>query len=190
MDRPLNRIRLDRDGDRDSSAGPDPAPLVSLIVPTRNGAICCVPVSTGLLHRTGYQNFEIIIVDHESDEPETIDLLDSLSRDPHVRVMPYQGEFNYSDMNNKAVALARGELIGLINNDIEVIDSDWLTEMVSFAVRPENGAVGAKLLYPDGAYNMLASLGYGGGAGHFFINAKSDEPVILDVFNSHRTFRQ
>ncbi len=170
---------------------PEPAPLVSLIVPTRNAAYLMRPCLDGILHRTGYQNFEIIIIDHESDEPETIELLREASLDPRVRIMPYQGEFNYSDMNNKAVALARGELIGLINNDIEVIESDWLTEMVSLAVRPENGAIGAKLLYPDGSVQHAGVLvGMGGGAGHIFARRPVTSPAIFGACNSPRTCRR
>jgi O-antigen biosynthesis protein len=156
---------------------PAPLPLVSLIVPTRNAANLMRPCLDGILHRTHYRNFEIIIIDHESDEPETLELLREASTDPRVRIMPYKGEFNYSDMNNKAVMLARGELIGLINNDIEVIDPDWLTEMVSLAVRPENGAIGAKLLYPDGSVQHAGVvIGLGGGSGHIFVKAARDEP--------------
>jgi glycosyltransferase involved in cell wall biosynthesis len=156
---------------------PEPAPLVSLIVPTKNAAHLLRPCLDGLLHRTDYANFEIIVIDHESDEQETIALLQEAARDPRVRVMPYQGEFNYSDMNNKAVALARGELIGLVNNDIDVIAPDWLTEMVSLAIRPENGAVGAKLLYPDGRVQHAGVIvGLGGGAGHIFATAQGNEP--------------
>jgi GT2 family glycosyltransferase len=163
--------------DRVRRSVPEPAPLVSLIVPTRNAAYLMRPCLDGILHRTDYKNFEIIIIDHESDEPETIELLREASLDPRVRIMPYQGEFNYSDMNNKAVALARGELIGLINNDIEVIGSDWLTEMVSLALRPENGAIGAKLLYPDGTVQHAGVVvGLGGGSGHIFVKAARDEP--------------
>jgi glycosyltransferase involved in cell wall biosynthesis len=129
---------------------PSPAPLVSLIVPTRNRADLLGPCVEGLLRRTTYKPIEVIIIDHQSDDAETVALLKRLSADARVRIMPYQGPFNYSDMNNKAVAEARGELIGLINNDIDVIAPDWLSEMVSFAVVSENGAIGAKLLYPNG----------------------------------------
>jgi glycosyltransferase involved in cell wall biosynthesis len=163
-------------GDRIRRTIPEPAPLVSLIVPTKNVAHLLQPCLDGLLHRTDYANFEIIIIDHESDEPETIALLQKAARDPRVRVMPYKGEFNYSDMNNKAAALARGELIGLVNNDIDVIAPDWLTEMVSLAVRRENGAIGAKLLYPDGRIQHAGVIvGLGGGAGHIFAKAGGDK---------------
>jgi glycosyltransferase involved in cell wall biosynthesis len=146
---------------------PSPAPLVSLIVPTRNRADLLRPCLDGLMRRTTYPNLEIIVIDHDSDEPETRELLREVALDPRVRVMPYRGAFNYSDMNNKAVAIAQGELIGLINNDIDVIDPDWLNEMAALASRPENGVVGAKLLYPDGSVQHAGVvLGVGGVAAH------------------------
>lgn len=146
---------------------PTPAPLVSLIVPTRNRADLLRPCLDGLMRRTAYPNLEIIVIDHDSDEPETRELLREASLDPRVRVMPYHGAFNYSDMNNKAVAIAHGELIGLLNNDVDIIDSDWLDEMVALASRSEYGVVGAKLLYPDGSVQHGGVvLGVGGVAAH------------------------
>lgn len=127
-----------------------PAPLVSIIVPTRNRHDLLRACIDGILHRTDYAPIEVIIIDHESDDPRTFRLLDELRREPKVQVERYEGRFNYSDMNNKAVAQARGELICLMNNDVVVIHPDWLAEMVSLAVLPENGAIGAKLLYPNG----------------------------------------
>ena len=124
-------------------------PLVSLIVPTRNRHDLLGPCIEGLLNRTTYQLIEIIIIDHQSDDSDTLALLKRLSMDERVRILRYEGPFNYSDMNNKAVAQARGEIIGLINNDVDVIEPSWLSEMVSLAVLPENGAIGAKLLYAN-----------------------------------------
>jgi GT2 family glycosyltransferase len=81
--------------------------------------------------------------------------------------LPFPGVFNYSKINNWAVEKSRGELIGLINNDIEVISGEWLTEMVSHALRPDIGAVGAKLLYPNETIQHAGViLGIGGVAGH------------------------
>ena len=155
---------------------PSPPPLVSLIVPTRNRHDLLGPCLDGLLNRTDYQPIEVIVVDHESDEPETISLLEQWSRDERVRIIRYEGVFNYSDMNNKAVAHARGEIIGLINNDIDVIHADWLSEMVSLAVLAENGAIGAKLLYPnDLVQHAGVILGLGGVAGHLHVNAMRHE---------------
>ena len=155
---------------------PTPAPLVSLIVPTHNRHDLLATCIDGLLHRTTYSRIEVIIVDHDSDDPETIALLRRLGADERVRVLPYRGRFNYSDMNNMAVAEARGEVVGLINNDIDVIEPDWLAEMVSIAVLPQNGAIGAKLLYPNGkVQHGGVTLGAPWGPEHTHINAGRSE---------------
>lgn len=136
--------------DRIKRPVPSPAPLVSVIVPTRNRYDLLSACIDGILHKTDYAATEVIVVDHQSDDPRTLTFLDELRREPNVHVLRYEGPFNYSDMNNRAVAEARGELICLMNNDVVVIHPDWLAEMVSLAVLPETGAVGAKLLYPSG----------------------------------------
>ncbi|WP_259474053.1 glycosyltransferase, partial [Pseudomonas syringae] len=90
-----------------------------------------------------------------------------IDQEENIRVLRDDGPFNYSALNNGAVRIAKGELIGLINNDIEVITPDWLSEMVSIALQPKVGAVGARLWYPD---NRLQHggvvVGIGGVAGH------------------------
>lgn len=128
---------------------PEPAPLVSLIVATRNRFDLLSQTVRGLLHETDYARVEIIIVDNQSNDPETLKYLREIQADERVRVIAYDAPFNYSAMNNLAVRQARGEIIGLVNNDIKVISPGWLKEMVSHACRPGIGAVGAKLLYPD-----------------------------------------
>jgi GT2 family glycosyltransferase len=93
-----------------------------------------------------------------------------------VRVLSYAGEFNFSKLNNFGVAQARGDVIALVNNDIEAIDSDWLREMVSHALRPEIGAVGARLRYPNGTIQHAGViLGAGGIGNHAHIGIR-DEP--------------
>ncbi|MGI9106618.1 MAG: glycosyltransferase [Pyrinomonadaceae bacterium] len=128
---------------------PDPAPLVSLIVATRNRFDLLSQTVRGLLHETDYASIEVIIVDNQSNDPVTLEYLREIQEDARVRVIAYDAPFNYSAMNNLAVREAQGEIIGLINNDIKVISPAWLKEMVSQASRPGIGAVGAKLLYPD-----------------------------------------
>lgn len=128
---------------------PDTPPLVSIIIPTRNKADLLGACLEGILNRTTYNNLEVIIIDHATDEPDAIALLERLSLDPRVRIIKYSGEFNYSDMNNKAVGIARGDLLAFLNNDVDVINPDWLSEMVCLAVIDTYGAVGAKLLYPS-----------------------------------------
>ncbi|WP_316396917.1 glycosyltransferase family 2 protein [Bradyrhizobium sp. 33ap4] len=142
---------------------PSPAPLVSLIVPTKDQPGLLENCVDGILNRTDYSNTEVLIINHESELPETIALLTRLKSYSRVRVIDYVGEFNYSAINNMAAAQCRGSILGLINNDIEVISPEWLSEMVSLAVLPEVGAVGAKLLYPDNRVQHGGLiLGFGG----------------------------
>ena len=148
---------------------PDHRPLVSIIIPTRNRADLVRLCVASIIARTSYSPYEIILVDNNSDDPETLSLSERLAAEPDVRVVRYAGAFNYSAINNFAARLARGELLCLLNNDIEVINETWLAEMVSHAVRPEIGAVGAKLFYPNGRIQHAGVvLGLNGIAGHAF----------------------
>lgn len=142
-------------------------PLVSLIIPTRNGLKLLRQCVESIVAKTTYAHFEIIIVDNGSDEPATLRYLDELAATPRIRVLRDERPFNYSALNNAAVRQARGEVVGLINNDIEVISPDWLSEMVSHALRPEVGAVGARLWYGDDTLQHAGVvLGIHGVAGH------------------------
>jgi GT2 family glycosyltransferase len=155
-----------------SAALPEPAPLVSVIVPTRDGAAMLETCATGLLERTDYPSIELLIVDNGSAAPETFALFSRLRQDPRVRILAAPGSFNYSALNNRAAAEARGEVLLLLNNDIEVIGPDWLREMVGLLLRPGIGAVGAKLLYPDGTLQHGGVvIGQGGVAGHYLPQA-------------------
>jgi O-antigen biosynthesis protein len=137
------------DGYRVRYALPAVLPLVSLIIPTRNGLRLLRQCIESILVKTTYANYEIIVMDNGSDDQATLCYLEDLALKPNVRVVRDARPFNYSELNNAAVKLARGSLVGLINNDTEVISPDWLTEMVSHALRPEVGAVGARLWYSD-----------------------------------------
>ena len=129
---------------------PTPRPFVSVIMPTRDRVELLVPAAWGVLLRTDYPDLELIIVDNDSREAVTQTALRDLQTQARVRVLSHPGPFNFSAINNAAVRAARGEVIVLLNNDIDVIHPEWLTEMVSLAMRPDVGAVGAKLLYADG----------------------------------------
>jgi len=131
-------------------APPAPAPLVSVIVPARDRADFLARCADGVLHHTDYPALEFLVVDNNSVEPATAALLTELARDARVRVLRNREKFNFSALCNQAAAAAHGKIIVLLNNDIEVIEAGWLRELVVQAVRPEIGAVGAKLLYPDG----------------------------------------
>lgn len=148
---------------------PSPAPLVSAIVPTRDRADLMEQCARGLLEDTDYPALELLIVDNGSEEPETHALFDRLRHDPRVRILDAPGPFNFSALNNRAAAEARGEILLLLNNDIEMREPGWLAEMVAHAVRPNVGAVGAKLIYPDGKVQhggVLLGIGVDRVAGH------------------------
>ncbi|HIJ37820.1 MAG TPA: glycosyltransferase family 2 protein [Rhodospirillaceae bacterium] len=145
---------------------PDPAPRVSLIIPTRDRVELLRQCVDGLLDGTDYPDYEIIIVDNDSQHPASHAYFAQLKR-RGVRVLHHGGPFNYPALNNGAVAQASGDLICLLNNDIKIIHADWLREMASQACRPEVGAVGAKLYYADGTIQHVGVvIGMGGIAGH------------------------
>jgi len=147
---------------------PDPAPLVSLLIPTRDKVELLRECIESICAKSTYQNFEILVLDNESVEPATIAYFDEIQRtDSRIRVLPYPHAFNYSAINNFGAREARGEVLGLVNNDIEVISPEWLTEMVSHVMRPEVGCVGAKLYFGDDTLQHAGViLGLGGVAGH------------------------
>ncbi|MCM2131841.1 glycosyltransferase [Larsenimonas rhizosphaerae] len=146
---------------------PDSPPLVSLVIPTRNSADLVRMCIDSIMSKTNYPQYEILLVDNNSDDPEALAYFAELGRRPNIKVIRDEQPFNYSAINNDAVARASGEVIALVNNDIEVISEDWLTEMVSLALQPGVGAVGAKLLYPDDTIQHAGVvLGIGGVAGH------------------------
>ena len=147
---------------------PRPAPMVSLLVPTRDGIEILKPCVDAILERTDYRHFELLILDNQSTCLNTLTYMEEVTRrDPRVRVLRWNQPFNYSAINNFGARHARGEIIGLVNNDVEPIDGEWLTEMVGQVCRPEIGCVGAKLYYPnDTVQHGGVMLGLGGVAGH------------------------
>ncbi|KQP41329.1 glycosyl transferase [Methylobacterium sp. Leaf104] len=157
---------------------PEPAPLVSVVIPTRDQADLLAVALAGVLDATDYPAIEVIVVDNESREARTRDLFTRLSvYDARVRILPVPGSFNFSDLSNRGAAAARGSLLLFLNNDIEVIEPGWLREMVSIALAPDIGAVGAKLLYPDRTLQHGGIvLGIGGVAGHSHPGLPADDP--------------
>ena len=128
---------------------PHQPPLVSILIPTRNQVELLRQCVTTLTRLTDYPHWEAIVIDNGSDDPEALRYLAELAGQARWRVLRDPRPFNYSALNNLAAREARGDYLALLNNDIEVIDGSWLGEMLSHACRPEVGAVGAKLLYPD-----------------------------------------
>lgn len=146
---------------------PTPEPLVSIIIPTKDKADILKKAVDSILALTTYSNYEILIVDNQSKEKASIAYLNEIESCKKVRILSYNKPFNYSSINNYAVTKTNGSIIALLNNDVEVITGDWLTELVSHAVRPDIGCVGSMLYYPDDRVQHAGVIvGLGGCAGH------------------------
>jgi GT2 family glycosyltransferase len=149
-------------------------PPVSIIVPTRNRVDLLRTCLEGVA-AADYPDVEVIVVDNDSDDPETLAYLAGLNPERH-KVLRYGGAFNYSAINNRAAEQARGTLLCLLNNDVEMIDTRWLATLATQALRPEVGAVGARLLYPDGRIQHAGVvIGVGNAAGHAHRFLRPDE---------------
>ncbi|AOV17569.1 hypothetical protein BJI67_11305 [Acidihalobacter aeolianus] len=150
------------------------APMVSLIIPTRDH-VDVLRACIESLQKTRYPHYEIIVVDNQSCETETLAYLNALKHEGRARVLRYDRPFNYAALHNWVVPQAQGEFVCLLNNDVEVITPDWLTDLLALAQRDGVGAVGAKLLYPDGSVQHAGVVtGIGGVAGHLHIRFPAD----------------
>lgn len=155
-------------------------PAVTVIIPTRDRPDLLCACLAGILHVTAYENLRLIVMDNSdtgSAEPEL--RAARLLPDPRIRVIHSPAPFNHSALNNEAAAACRTEVVVLMNDDMLIIEPQWLTEMVALAVRPETGAVGAKLFYPDGRIQhagVVLGLGRLGIAGHEFRGAPARTP--------------
>lgn len=146
---------------------PDTLPLVSLLIPTRDGIEILKPCVDAILSMTTYERLEVLILNNQSSCEQTLRYLEEVSNDERVRVLDWNFPFNYSAINNFGAEQAKGDIIGLVNNDIEPVNEEWLTEMVRQVCRDEIGCVGAKLYYPnDTIQHAGVVLGIGGVAGH------------------------
>ncbi|XXF80649.1 glycosyltransferase [Myxococcaceae bacterium GXIMD 01537] len=151
-------------------------PLVSIIVPFKDKPELLRTLTTSLLGKTRYQNYELLLVSNNSTQRETFELLESLT-DPRIRKLTWDFPFNYPAINNHAAREARGELLLFLNNDMEVIQPEWLEELIGHAQRPEVGAVGAKLLFPDGSIQHAGVVvGVSGFAAHPFWRMPDTSP--------------
>ncbi|MDP2610328.1 MULTISPECIES: glycosyltransferase family 2 protein [unclassified Oceanobacter] len=150
---------------------------VSIIMPTKNGGDLVRCAVESIYEKTTHKNFEIILVDNNSDDPKDIAYFKELDSKGMVRLLEYPHPFNYSAINNYAVRYAQGDVVVLLNNDVEVIDGAWLEELVAHAMRPGVGCVGGKLLYSNGLIQHAGILlGSGGVAGHQFKLLPQDSP--------------
>lgn len=124
-------------------------PLVSIIIPNKDHVDDLSRCVESVINLSTYDNYEIVIVENNSETVEIRTYYEEISRHPRVQVVEYKGDFNYSKINNFGVQYAKGEYLLLLNNDTEVITPDWMEELLMYAMRKDVGVVGAKLYYPD-----------------------------------------
>ena len=147
---------------------PNKKPAVTLIIPSRNKVDLLKTCISSILKKTTYPNYDIIIIDNNSDCDETLRYLNFIQKaNKTIKVLPYKKNFNYSAINNFAVKQTKSEIVGFVNNDVEIITPGWMEEMVQHAVRQDVGCVGAKLYYPnDTIQHAGIIMGIGGVTGH------------------------
>ncbi len=147
-------------------------PLVSVLIPNKDHAEDLKKSLRGMLSGKGWQNFEIIIIENNSTEEETFAYYEELKKtDPRIRIVTYEGSFNYSKINNFGAQFAKGDYLLLLNNDTEFITEDAIGELMGFCMRDDVGAVGARLYYGDNTIQHAGVIvGWGGIAGHAFVN--------------------
>lgn len=169
---------------RPSGSGGDPR--IGIVVPTRDRLDLLEPCLMSVLERTSYRAFEIVVVDNDSADPRTAEGLARIGRkDSRLSVLPSPGPFNFSALCNRGAAAIDCDYLLFLNNDTEVLDSEWIENLLHFAAMPDIGAVGAKLLYPNGRIQHAGVvLGMGGVAGHFGEGAEADAAGWLDGDNA------
>lgn len=147
--------------------------LVSIIIPSKDHRECLERCLTSIHRLTRYRNYEIVIVDNDSQEADTLAYYSLLQQAPNITLLKNQAAFNYSAYNNLGAQHANGDYLLFLNNDIEAIDPCWLDELVQWAERSEIGAVGAKLLYPDGTIQHAGIVvGMEGHGSHVFMGQR------------------
>jgi GT2 family glycosyltransferase len=168
----LRRVRYAIDG----------TPRVSIVIPTRDRVELLRTCISSIVDRSTYRQFELLVVDNGSSDPEAVGYLRSLP-EPH-RVLHHASAFNWSAINNAAARVAKGEYLLFLNNDVEVITTDWLEAMLEHAQRRPVGVVGAKLLYPDDTVQHAGVvIGIGGFADHAFRRSPAAAPGYLGLAN-------
>lgn len=155
-------------------------PLISILIPNKDHVSDLRKCIVSIQEKTSYPNYEIIVIENNSEEEKTFQYYQLLEKRRNIRVVCWNGKFNYSAINNFGYTFAKGEYILLLNNDTEVISADWLQEMLMYAQRGDVGAVGAKLYYPDNTVQHGGVvLGVGGVAAHLHCNRQKEDPGYM-----------
>lgn len=146
-------------------------PLISIIIPNKDHIEDLERCISSVEEKSTYRNFEYIIVENNSTEERTFSYYKELEKkNPKIHMVYWDGPFNYSEINNFGASYAKGEYLLLLNNDTEVINGDWLEELLGYCMRPDVGIVGARLYYEDDTVQHAGVvLGFGGIAGHCFV---------------------
>lgn len=165
-------------------------PLVSLIIPNKDNAALLTECIESIFSKTGYKDFEVVVVENNSESQETFDAYDDLKRRYGIKVVTWEGPFNYSAINNLGAREAEGDYLVLLNNDTQVINPEWLGSMLSVCQREDVGVVGAKLLYSDDtiqhagiAFIDAATPGEYGGPVHVFSNLPKENGGYMSRAN-------
>ena len=162
---------------------------VSIIIPTRENVDTVRKCLDSIFGLTDYPDFEVILVDNDSQATETRDYYETLQTETRIRIVDYPQIFNYQGANNLGVAAATGELLLFLNNDTEILDAGWLDELVRWVDRPDVGVVGAKLLFPDGSLQHAGViLGMVGHAHHVFWGGPEDQQGPFGSPNWYRNY--
>lgn len=144
--------------------------MISILIPNKDHITDLLKCIQSIEAKSTYDNYEILVIENNSTMPETFACYRELEKDEKIRILSYEGEFNYSAINNFAAGQAKGEYFLLLNNDTEVISPDWMEELLMYAQRPDVGAVGAMLYYPDDTVQHAGVvIGIGGFAGHVHV---------------------
>nr|WP_317344336.1 glycosyltransferase family 2 protein [Blautia caecimuris] len=155
-------------------------PLVSVIIPNKDEKETLKACIDSIREKTEYPNYEIIIVENNSTTDEIFQYYKELSQDPRIRLLRWKKEFNYSAINNYGVRHANGEYLLFLNNDVTVITPGWIKELLGVCQRPEVGAAGVKLIYPDNTIQHAGCvIGLGGIAGHMFVDMPANRTGYL-----------
>ncbi|WP_424360148.1 glycosyltransferase family 2 protein [Methylocystis parvus] len=153
-------------------------PAVSIVIPTRDKADLLRACVGSLFEKTTYSNFDVLIIDNDSVEPGTLQLMNELSvKYDRVKIIRVPGSFNFSALSNAGAEASTGEYLLFLNNDTQIVTPDWIERLLYFATRSDIGAVGAKLLYPNRKVQHVGVLlGMGGVAGHFGAGLDENAP--------------
>lgn len=155
-------------------------PMVSIVIPNKDHTEDLDVCLKSIFSKTDYNNYEVIIIENNSTEEKTFEYYKTIQKDDRVKVVTWKDEFNYSAINNFGVKYASGDFILFLNNDVEVINEEWLRQMLGFCQRDEVGIVGARLYFKDDSIQHAGVIvGFGGIAGHAFVTLSEDDDLYM-----------